>query len=82
MTGRGRPVSVPARVLTGDSGSGTLDTEADVPDRRTAGNESATAEQRWVLALASVASFLVILDMLVVAIALTAIRRHLGSSSS
>jgi EmrB/QacA subfamily drug resistance transporter len=39
-----------------------------------------TAAQRWVLALASLASFLVILDMLVVATALTAIQRHLGSS--
>jgi EmrB/QacA subfamily drug resistance transporter len=39
-----------------------------------------TAAQGWVLALASVASFLVILDMLVVAIALTAIHRDLGSS--
>ena len=39
-----------------------------------------TAAQRWVLALASLASFIVILDMLVVATALTAIRRHLGAS--
>jgi EmrB/QacA subfamily drug resistance transporter len=44
------------------------------------GSERVTAAQRWVLALASVASFLVILDMLVVAIALTAIHRDLGSS--
>jgi len=34
----------------------------------------------WVLALASLASFMVILDMLVVATALTAIHRHLGAS--
>src|SRR5262249_3341488 len=39
-----------------------------------------TPAQRWVLALASLASFLVVLDMLVVATALTAIRRHLGAS--
>jgi len=39
-----------------------------------------TGAQRWALALASVASFLVILDMLVVVTALTAIQRHLGSS--
>jgi EmrB/QacA subfamily drug resistance transporter len=39
-----------------------------------------TAAQRWVLGLASVASFLVILDALVVATALTAIQRHLGAS--
>jgi EmrB/QacA subfamily drug resistance transporter len=39
-----------------------------------------TPAQRWVLALASLASFVVILDMLVVATALTAIRRHLGAS--
>ena len=44
---------------------------------RTAGT---TPEQRWVLGLASLASFMVILDVLVVAIALTAIRRHLGAS--
>jgi EmrB/QacA subfamily drug resistance transporter len=44
------------------------------------GSKRVTAAQRWVLALASVASFLVILDMLVVAIALTAIHRDLGSS--
>ena len=44
------------------------------------GSKQVTAAQRWVLALASVASFLVILDMLVVAIALTAIHRDLGSS--
>jgi EmrB/QacA subfamily drug resistance transporter len=55
--------------------------EAGVPDAKAgAGGERATAAQRWVLALASVASFLVILDMLVVATALTAIHRHLGSS--
>jgi EmrB/QacA subfamily drug resistance transporter len=39
-----------------------------------------TPAQRWVLALASVASFLVILDMMVVATALTGIRRSLGAS--
>ena len=42
-------------------------------------NRSA-ATQRWALALPSVASFLVILDMLVVATSLTAIQRKLGSS--
>jgi EmrB/QacA subfamily drug resistance transporter len=44
---------------------------------RTAGT---TLEQRWVLGLASLASFMVILDVLVVATALTAIRRHLDAS--
>jgi hypothetical protein len=44
------------------------------------GQTPVTAAQRWVLALASAASFLVILDALVVATALTAIRRHLGAS--
>jgi EmrB/QacA subfamily drug resistance transporter len=39
-----------------------------------------TKEQRWVLALTSLASFMVILDMLVVATALSAIRRHLHAS--
>ncbi|HEX8006976.1 MAG TPA: DHA2 family efflux MFS transporter permease subunit [Trebonia sp.] len=39
-----------------------------------------TREQRWALGLASLASFMVILDMMVVATALTAIRRHLGAS--
>jgi EmrB/QacA subfamily drug resistance transporter len=36
--------------------------------------------QRWALALASTASFIVVLDMLVVATALTTIRRDLGTS--
>jgi len=44
------------------------------------GHTPVTAAQRWVLALASVASFLVILDALVVATALTAIQHHLGAS--
>jgi EmrB/QacA subfamily drug resistance transporter len=39
-----------------------------------------TREQRWALGLASLASFIVILDVMVVATALTAIRRHLGAS--
>jgi EmrB/QacA subfamily drug resistance transporter len=38
------------------------------------------AAQGWVLALTSLASFLVVLDMLVVATALTAIHRDLGAS--
>src|SRR6202020_2626835 len=37
-------------------------------------------EQRWVLGLASLASFIVILDVMVVATALTALRRQLGAS--
>ena len=44
------------------------------------GHAAVTAAQRWALGLASAASFLVILDALVVATALTAIRRHLGTS--
>ena len=39
-----------------------------------------TPEQRWVLGLSSLASFMVILDALVVATALAASRRHLGAS--
>jgi EmrB/QacA subfamily drug resistance transporter len=48
----------------------------------TAGRRSAgtTRQQRWVLGLASLASFIVILDVMVVATALTALRRHLGAS--
>jgi EmrB/QacA subfamily drug resistance transporter len=48
----------------------------------TAGGQPAgtTREQRWVLGLASLASFIVILDVMVVATALTALRRHLGAS--
>jgi EmrB/QacA subfamily drug resistance transporter len=42
--------------------------------------EQTTREQRWVLGLASLASFLVILDAMVVALALTSLRRHLGAS--
>jgi EmrB/QacA subfamily drug resistance transporter len=44
------------------------------------GAAGTTSEQRWVLGLASLASFIVILDALVVATALTALRRHLGAS--
>ncbi len=39
-----------------------------------------TSAQRWVLALSPLASFMVVLDMLVVATALTAIQRDLGAS--
>jgi EmrB/QacA subfamily drug resistance transporter len=39
-----------------------------------------TPEQRWVLGLASLASFIVVLDVMVVATALAAIRRSLGAS--
>jgi EmrB/QacA subfamily drug resistance transporter len=48
----------------------------------TAGSRPArtTREQWWVLGLASLASFIVILDVMVVATALTALRRHLGAS--
>jgi MFS family permease len=41
---------------------------------------AAAPAQRWVLALSSLASFMVVLDMLVVATALTAIQRDLGAS--
>jgi EmrB/QacA subfamily drug resistance transporter len=49
---------------------------------RAAGGQATrvTREQRWVLGLASLASFMVILDVMVVATALTAIRRYLGAS--
>ncbi|WP_329240095.1 DHA2 family efflux MFS transporter permease subunit [Actinoallomurus sp. NBC_01490] len=40
----------------------------------------ATAEQRWALVLASVGSFMVVLDALIVATALTAIQRDLHAS--
>ena len=49
----------------------------ETADGRPAGT---TREQRWVLGLASLASFIVILDAMVVALALTALRRHLGAS--
>jgi MFS family permease len=39
-----------------------------------------TRAEGWALALASVASFMVVLDLLVVATALTTIRRDLGAS--
>jgi MFS family permease len=39
-----------------------------------------TRAQGWALALASVASFMVVLDLLVVATALSTIRRELGAS--
>ena len=47
---------------------------------RPAGTTRTSREQRWVLGLASLGSFIVILDVMVVATALTAIRRHLGAS--
>jgi EmrB/QacA subfamily drug resistance transporter len=48
---------------------------------RTGGRPAGTTrEQWWVLGLASLASFIVILDVMVVATALTALRRHLGAS--
>ena len=52
------------------------------PRRVTPGGQLAgtTKEQRWVLGLASLASFIVILDVMVVATALTALRHHLGAS--
>jgi EmrB/QacA subfamily drug resistance transporter len=43
-------------------------------------DKTETAAQRWVLALSSLASFIVVLDMLVVATALSAIQRDLGAS--
>ena len=51
-----------------------------VRGRQQAAAAGTTREQRWVLGLASLASFIVILDVMVVATALTAIRRHLGAS--
>jgi EmrB/QacA subfamily drug resistance transporter len=48
--------------------------------RREAAVAKSTPVQRWTLGLASVASFVVVLDLLVVATALTAIRRDLGAS--
>ena len=44
------------------------------------GQAGTTREQRWVLGLASLASFIVILDVMVIATALTALRRGLGAS--
>ncbi len=41
---------------------------------------AASSAQRWALALASAASFMVVLDLLVVATALSTIRRDLGAS--
>ena len=50
---------------------------------RTSGKKlSSTPGQRWVLALTSVASFMVGLDILVVTTALTEIRQDLGASIS
>jgi len=46
----------------------------------TSTQEAVTRAQRWALALASVASFMVVLDLLVVATALSTIRHDLGAS--
>jgi EmrB/QacA subfamily drug resistance transporter len=43
---------------------------------------ASTPRQRWTLALSATASFMVVLDLLVVATALDTIRRHLGASVS
>lgn len=50
------------------------------PDRGRTGGPRASRAQLWVLGLAGVGSFMVILDMLVVATALTAIQRDLHAS--
>lgn len=42
--------------------------------------ETSTSARRWVLALTSLASLMVMLDMLVVTTALSTIRLHLGAS--
>jgi EmrB/QacA subfamily drug resistance transporter len=47
---------------------------------RTGKPQRSTPAQRWVLALSALASFMVVLDMLVVATALSAIQRDLGAS--
>jgi EmrB/QacA subfamily drug resistance transporter len=46
----------------------------------TSRQDAVTRAQRWALALASVASFMVVLDLLVVSTALSTIRRDLGAS--
>ena len=46
----------------------------------TSRQDAVTSAQRWALALASVASFMVVLDLLVVSTALSTIRRDLGAS--
>ncbi len=46
----------------------------------TSGQDAVTRAQGWALALASVASFMVVLDLLVVATALNTIRHDLGAS--
>jgi EmrB/QacA subfamily drug resistance transporter len=52
------------------------------PHPTTAAQSLITREQRWVLALASLASFVVILDVMVVATSLTTLRRTWGASLS
>lgn len=44
-------------------------------------SQSSAPARRWVLALASVASLMVVLDALVVSTALNTIRVHLGATS-
>jgi EmrB/QacA subfamily drug resistance transporter len=70
---------------SGDSGNGSLETHV-VPGQETSDGQQAgpaskaTSKQRWVLGLASLASFIVVLDVMVVATALTTLRRDLGAS--
>src|SRR6185437_4689794 len=78
---RRRPVSAVHRVPTMRKQK-THRGRRHVVQVRVAGSQATrvTREQRWVLGLASLASFVVILDVMVVATALTAIRRYLGAS--
>src|SRR5947207_8457345 len=67
---------VTARAGTGPAATGQAGPAAGAG----AGAGARPAAQRWALALSSAASFLVVLDSLVVATALTSIGRDLGSS--
>ena len=57
-----------------------MSTVPAAPQQRGKTRLRSTPLQRWTLGLASVATFVVVLDLLVVATALTAIRRNLGAS--
>lgn len=68
--------------IASSSGPGTGDQRRGAADTSPADGTRATRQQLWVLALASIGSFIVVLDMLIVATALTTIQRSLHASGT
>lgn len=80
-TGAARSTPGPPQANPSKKPPETKAPETQTPGAQTPGAQTqVTALQWWVLVLAAVGSFMVILDMLVVATALTAIQRDLHAS--